>query len=617
MSPARLALLALGLAFATGCKKSELPAAKTWYDAATLAESLRSEERAGAARSAGVKALNELPLYELELDLSDDLGRAQVTETLHFTNGFGVPLDELVLRVYINAVGDAPPVKVGKGACSEGPACSVSTPSPSVVVAKLDKPLGPGERVKLALALSAELRAIEPGRTSMLAQGLESLERLKSGKGAGDYGLLSRGEEIASLASFYAVLGRFRDGKWEKTDASQMGDLGADGLSHVRAKVIAPADAKVVSSGTTVGSAPAPKAEAGARRETRVVAALVRDFALMLSPRFETASRKVGDVEVRSHFLTRDKEAGERVLEAAASSLATFEKLFGRYPYVDLDVVEAPLVGGAGGVEFSGLVTVASMLYRPALTEGPLGVLAGLLGGGGGDAGMKQMTDAMLEFVTAHEVAHQWWPGLVGSDTRLHPFQDESFAQWSAVLYVLERHGPERAKLEAEREVLANYHTMRLFGVEDGAVDRPVEAFAGEVAYAGLVYGKGPFFFREVQKVMGDEAFFAAIRAYVARHRFKQAPPRGLVDALAKGQHEARVRALAKRWLEEAHGDEDLGKADMRKLLAGWIGEEAAKQMGPEVDVAMKLLLKLLGPGSGKLDAGDVLKELLAPGATP
>lgn len=165
--------------------------------------------------------------------------------------------------------------------------------------------------------------------------------------------------------------------------------------------------------------------------------------------------------------------------------------------------------------------------------------------------------------------------------------------------------------------MLANYHTMRLFGVEDGAVDRPVEAFAGEVAYAGLVYGKGPFFFREVQKVMGDEAFFAAIRAYVARHRFKQAPPRGLVDALATGEHEARVRALAKRWLEEAHGDEDLGKADMRKLLAGWIGEEAAKQMGPEVDVAMKLLLKLLGPGSGKLDAGDVLKELLAPGATP
>jgi len=613
-------LLLLAAAAVTGCRKPSAPPPKSWYDAAPLAESLRSEERAGAASAAGVKALNDLPLYELDVELADDLARAEVNETLHFTNNLGVPLDEIVLRVYANAVGDTPPVKLGKGACADGPSCSVASPSPSLIVAKLEKPLGAGERVKLTLALSAELRAIEPGRTTMLAQGLESLERLKSGKGAGDYGLLARGDEIASLASFYAVLGRFRDGKWEKVDASSMGDLGADGLSHVRAKVTAPADVKVVSSGVVAGSAPVAKADAAPQRETRVIAALVRDFALMLSARFESASRKVGPVEVRSHYLARDKEAGERVLDAAAASLASYEKLFGRYPYVDLDVVEAPLVGGAGGVEFSGLVTVASMLYRPALAEGPLGALAGLLGGGAGGAGMKEMTDSMLEFVTAHEVAHQWWPGLVGSDTRKHPFQDEALAQWSAVLYVKDRHGPERAKLEADREILANYHTMRLFDVADGAVDRPVEAFDGEIAYAGLVYGKGPFFYREVQKTLGDEAFTAAMRAYVARHRFKEAPPRGLVDELAKGEHEAKVRALAKRWLEEAHGDEDLGKANVRTLLAAWIGEEAAKQMGPEVDVAMKLLLKLLGPGSGKAegrDASDVLKELLNPGAGP
>lgn len=596
------ALFLVSLTSVPGCKKSGAPPARTWYDAAALTESLRTEERQPAAK-------NELPLYELELALSDDLGKLELEETLHFTNGTGASLDEVVLRIYANAVGEAPPVTFSKGSCSFGPSCALSAASPSTLVAKLDKPLPPGERVKIRLALSAELRPIAPGRTSMLAQGLESIERLKSGKGAGDYGLLARGDGIASLASFYPVLARFRDGKWEKDEASKMGDLGADGLCHVRASVTVPADVKVVSSGSTLSTAPA-KGEAGARSEHRIVAGLVRDFALLLSPRFETSSKKVGEVLVRSHYLSADKEAGERVLEAAAGSLVTYEKAFGRYPYVDLDVVEAPLVGGAGGVEFSGLVTVASMLYRPALSEGPLGMLAGLLGGGN-DAGMKQMTDSMLEFVTAHEVAHQWWPGLVGSDSRQHPFQDESLAQWSAVLYVKDRHGPERAKLEADREVLANYHTMRLFGVEDGPVDRPVEAFAGEIAYAGLVYGKGPFFFREVQKLLGDDVFYGKMRAYVAAHRFKTAPSRGLVDELARGEREAEVKALAKRWLEEAHGDQDLGEANARTLLAGWIGEEAAKQLGPEVDVAMKLLLKLLGPGGGKADAGDLLKGLL------
>lgn len=609
----RLAGVVLTLALVVGCRRTTTPPAKTWYDAEPLAVALRSEERAGAAASAGVKALNDLPLYELEIALPGDLAKVEVTETLHYTNGLGRALDEIVLRVYANAVGDKPPVSFLSGSCADGPKCTLSAETPSVIVAKLEKPLAPGERVKVALKLSAELRLIEPGRTSMLAQGLESLDRLKSGKGAGDYGLLARGDEIASLASFYAVLGRFRDGHWQKKDQSTMGDLGADGLSHVRANVAAPSDVKVVSSGVTLGSDVATGAGGAARRQTRVVAALVRDFALLLSARFESKSRKVGGVEVRSHYLAADKEAGEKVLDAASSSLESYEKLFGRYPYVDLDVVEAPLVGGAGGVEFSGMVTVASMLYRPAFSEGPMGMLAGLLGGGN-SAGMKQMTDSMLEFVTAHEVAHQWWPGLVGSDSRDHPFLDESLAQWSAVLYVKDRYGAERAKQEAEREILANYHTMRLLGIDDGAVDRPVEAFKGEVAYAGLVYGKGPFLFRELAKQVGDEGFRDAMRAYVARYRFKNAPPRGLFDQLAKGEHEARVRQLCKRWLDEAHGDEDLGAANIRTLLAGWIGEEAAKQMGPEVDVAMKLLLKLLGPGSGDSDSGDLLKGLLAPG---
>ena len=83
----------------TGCKKQTSALAKTWYDAAPLAESLRSEERAGAAASAGVKSLSDLPLYDLEIDLRDDLGQAEVGQTLYFTNSLGSSLEEIVLRI--------------------------------------------------------------------------------------------------------------------------------------------------------------------------------------------------------------------------------------------------------------------------------------------------------------------------------------------------------------------------------------------------------------------------------------------------------------------------------------------------------------------------------------
>jgi len=611
--PATLRRLAavLGAFSLIGCHKTDAPPAKSWYDAEPLLASVRPDQREVAKRATEPKSLTDLPLYDLAIELSDDLGELDLTEKVYFTNTFGAPLGEVALRIYANATGDQHPVKLKSGVCFEGPRCTVSAPTPSVVVATLAEPLPVGKRVRIDLRLHAKLGVIEPGRTSMLAQGFESLQRMKGGKGAGDYGLLARGDDIASVASFYPVLARFSDGKWEKSDASTMGDLGASGTSHVIARVTAPADARVVSSGVVTKSEEK-ESEAGARTQLTIAAAFVHDFAMLVSRKFKSSSRKVGDVEVRSHYLGRDERAGKRVLDAAASSLASYEKLFGRYPYVDLDVVEAPLVGGAGGVEFSGLVTVASMLYRPALSEGPMGAIMGLLGGPS-QKEIDGMTDSMLEFVTAHEVAHQYWPGLVGSDSRRHPWMDESLAQWSAVMYVRDRYGAERAKQEAEREILANYQTMRLLGTADGAVDRPVDAFGGELAYAGLVYGKGPYLFRELEKKLGEKQFVAGLQRYIERNRFRSAPPRGLIEELAKGENADEVRALAKRWLDEKHGDEDLGKPDLRQMLAGWIGEDAAKNMGPELDMAMKLMMKLLGPDSGGTDNPLQLLDLLAP----
>jgi hypothetical protein len=361
-------------------------------------------------------------------------------------------------------------------------------------------------------------------------------------------------------------------------------------MSHVRARVEVASGVRVAATGTITVDTPV----AGGRHAVDVSAAMVRDFAVLASPAFEVATRDVGGVTVRSHFLPAERAAGERVLDVAAHALAQFERRFGPYPYADLDVVEAPLVGGAGGVEFAALVTVASMFYRPvAPGEGPLGAVFQMLGGG---AGMDHMVQSMLEFVTAHEVAHQYWHGIVGSDSRQHPFVDEGLAQYSAMLYLEDRYGAERARRDGDAQVRMNYQFMRLLGQPDAAVDRPVAAFATPIAYAGLVYGKGPYLYRELRSAVGDAAFFDALRAYVARYRFRLAPPRGFVELLATGRRAARVRALARRWLDESHGDEDLGRADLGGMLAQMLGPEAAG-MGPQLQQALELIGGLPGGG--------------------
>ena len=226
------------------------------------------------------------------------------------------------------------------------------------------------------------------------------------------------------------------------------------------------------------------------------------------------------------------------------------------------------------------------------------------------------MTDAMLEFVTAHEVAHQWWHGLVGSDSRAHPFVDESLAQWSAVLYFEEVHGADRAAVEAERQVAMNYVMMRLQDAPDAAADRPASAFTPAIAYAGLVYGKAPFFWPALRTELGDDAFFSGIAEYVTRYRLREAPPRGLVEVLASraDRRTARtVRRLATRWLDERHGDEDLGPIEAGRVASAMLGMDAS-DMPPGMfdEGTVALLMGLLdggmdgGLGGGGGDDGDI-----------
>jgi hypothetical protein len=597
----------------SGCKKSQAqpqPGKPTagWYDATPLLASLRPSARVDVAKAAGVKSLEDLPLYDLGLSLDVAKGTFTLDEEIWFTNVESKPLDEVVLRIYANsseggtAGAKKPLVSLVKGSCV-APSCMVKTEHASTIAVKPSSPIAPGAHLRIQLTLKGELDVIEDGRTNVFAQSLESLSTLGGGEGAGNYGILAQGDGISSMANFYPVLARRRDSKWERDDASTVGDLGSDEMAHVKARIEVAPDVHVATSGVAVSDK-----IVGTHRVVEVDAAMVRDFAVVSSKDFAVETVMVGDVEVRSHYLAKEKKAGSKVLDTARWALEDYEKRFGPYPYADLDVVEAPLIGGAGGVEFAGLVTIASMFYRPPLPSDGLGGLLQMLlpkGPSGSASPVDEMMDSMLEFVTAHEVAHQYWHGLVGSDSRLHPYLDEGLAQWTAITYLEDRYGEAKAKQIGDMNVAMNYKVMRLLGNEDAAVDRPASEFANMVTYAGLVYGKGPYLWSAIRAELGDKAYFDAMRSYVAKNRLRLAPPRALIDefAAADPAKAAKVRALAKRWLDEAHGDDDLGKGNLLELLGPSIGLDP-KSIDPEIVNLMQDLLE-------SPELGDLLEDLL------
>jgi len=533
-----------------------------------LLASLRPGVRPGIARAIGVADLGELSFYDIDLRLDPDAGTFEARERLDFHNRTADTLDRVVLRVYGNEFGregEAPPVTLQSVAVA-GAAAAVEHPGPTTYVVPLPAPLPPGRRVVLEAVFSGAAPRQEPGQTGMLRQGLEMIRSLFGGGGGGieGYGILSMGDGIVSLAAWYPVLARYfaDERRWDDEEPAGIGDVGTEDLANYRVRVRLPGQATVASSGVelTRGATPTDVTFGGVA---------LRDFTVLASRTYAVVERTVGETTVRAYVPQGREPFAARILDDAVAALEVYERRFGPYTLTELDVAAAPLIGGAGGVEFPGIVTVATMLLQD-LSESFGAWLP---------PGMNRLPilDEMVEFVVVHEVAHQWWNGLVGSDSVRHPFLDEGMAQYSSVLYFEDRYGPERAARAADRNVKLNYHVYRLLGSPDGPVDRATGDFSGPLEYAALVYGKGPYFWAAVRKAIGDEAFDRVLHAYYERHAYRVAEP----DAFARLAGELTGRtdellALHRRWFHEAHGDEDLGTADLGQLLQLVIGDSAA-----------------------------------------
>lgn len=504
--------------------------------------------------------IGRLPVYSLELDVAPSLDGFAVHEEIALTHRGTKPLEEVVLFIYANLGGatDAlgrPPVRMVDGACTS-PACSVSVESPGVLRVAFAQPLRAGNSATIALTLEAHPKQLDAVRLSSSGQTVEALGALLHGANSSDYGLLSAAEGVLSAGGFMAVLApRDEHGTWASPPQKLFGDLTSDDLAHVRAKVRVPPGVRLASVGRVVNEGEGP---AGVR-ELDIAAGLVRDFAFVATHEPAVFERQVDDVLVRVQVSERARERGSRMLEAATDSLALFEQSFGPYPYRELEVVEAPLRGGVGGVEFSGIVTIATALVKPSRKGGISNLLDALTGILGSDAGaLMPDPGELLDLVTAHEVAHQWWHVLVGSDSRAEPFVDEGLAQWSALFFLEQKRGTVVAA-RARKQLALSYQTMRLLGEPDAPVRQPADSFSSQHAYAGLVYGKGPLGYDRLRKLLGNQRFMRTLASYAQRYAFRMAPRDGFEALASKAANPRAVRALTRRWWDEAHGDEDIG----------------------------------------------------------
>lgn len=214
-----------------------------------------------------------------------------------------------------------------------------------------------------------------------------------------------------------------------------------------------------------------------------------RTFALSASNAFLVSESTVGEVAVRSYYFKGYKTGGDGILLLSTQAINTFSQQFAPYPYQSLAIVQMDM---NDGMEYDGLIFLASKFY-------------GQYTGGARNN---------LATIGVHEIAHQWWYGLVGNDHALEPWLDEALSTYSERIFY-------------ENNYPANISWWWQFRVDffrpSGYVDTTIYNGGSFRSYTNAVYLNGAHFLDDLRERMGHGNFSKFLKEYAGRYSYGHA----------------------------------------------------------------------------------------------
>jgi hypothetical protein len=408
-----------------------------------------------------------LPSYQIDATFDPELATIRAQEILRFPNPGAAALGEIVFRLLPNATsiyggGSLAIQGIWRGA---EPVPWTVSPDQTILTVLIEPALGVGETIELALGYELVVPRVGSG-----------------------YKILHQSSAVTSLAGWYPILAPY-EGGWQAPSVPTVGDANHFDIALYDVTFRAPTAYALASTGVTLS-----RFQEGDLSVWRLASGPARSFALALSDRFQVLTAQRDNVTVNYYALPSGprERSPQEALQIALDALQVFDGRFGAYPYTEFDVVETQVT--IGGYEFAGMVFIAAALRASGDLE-------------------------RLRFIVSHEVAHQWWYALVGSDSVEEPWLDEALATYSVAIYYEDTYGA-----GAGRSMVSYFRgqggnpTGAAPGINVSALD-----YDSWAAYRGRVYYQGALFLDALRQEMGDDAFFAMLREYTREHRFGSA----------------------------------------------------------------------------------------------
>jgi len=425
----------------------------------------------------------------------------------------------------------------------------------------LREPVAPEATAEVAIKFKGSVPEIDRDETSLtthvVKQVSAALQSEREMRRARDINFRCRG--VMLLGSAYPVLAVHDGDDWRRKVEPSVGDFVFNEAADYEVNVAINQGVEVFTSGTETG----PRNEKTGQTFT---ASALRDFAILAGRGLRSEHTEVQGVNIKSIYLAEHERVGKRTLAVAANSFRTFTSLFGPLPFKTISIAEAPLVAGLGSCEFSGLNIIASA-YFVDFDSAAVRNLPEII------REQRPSVEESLEWAVAHLVAHQWWGAAVGNDPAREPLLDEALSCWSSLLYYRQTYGEEKASAVLDAQVRGVYRLYRTFGGDDMDANRPSRDYRNTFQYAAIVSAKGALMFVDLQKTLGEDKIFAALRNYYQANLYEIAQLEDLRIALiaeAPVEQRRMVGRTFTRWLTGKRGDEDIAPPDTE--LAATLG---------------------------------------------
>ncbi len=294
-------------------------------------------------------------------------------------------------------------------------------------------------------------------------------------------------DQVYMLGNFYPLLNVADRNGWLTSYNSVFGDPFCFHSADYLVGLNIPENYGMVSTGTIIERS----AEDTGRQDYLIAAENARDFCLGIMYDYNGMYDNYDDLLITVVSPPGHEKQMESVLKQAAGIIEYYSKTWGPYPYNEFKIAFVPMKG-FHGMEYSGLIFLQDAFL--------------------GSTANQQRS----EFILAHEIAHQWWYGVVGNDQIREPWLDEGLANWGAYKYLAEVGGkkitpPAEESVNLARELSDMYSTREYY----------------HTAYTG-----GESFWFGLEEELGAEKVNRVLQRYYSDYQFQIANSSNLLDTI-------------------------------------------------------------------------------------